>query len=438
MSSSRPTIASKVEELISNRYESAIDGMSLKEVYYEGRQITAESTFLHPADLYLLTLLFKQALNENELEPLIEDFNNNSLYTAKSFQTAYQDMSQAELRDLVACNKDFQRKLQQMLRLQKPKFSIILSSMGMDSNISSHYISANVEYRAGQLFISIDDSFIDSLKTVDPSSSAGNNQLRNYESRLAQLFRALLAPSTVNITLNRTTQGQEAANCGIHAVINKINHEHGLKLNPALMVHALRKGIEDSYDSDLSSLRNTVSAIIRNQQNHTMQQQLPVQKSSAAKPAVVSNTHQSNKASLPNARYRLNFQSIQAVKSHAEKTQPTVPVNVLFEQCERTYTQAIDAIRMTPGIAENLKIAAIRNLFLSDNSKTQQPVSSFRNIVTEFKDIIAAAQSNLLAIEKRGPKTSQFASGLKNIRDQHKVLQNTLFNSFPKQPSYRR
>ena len=437
MSSARSRIPGKVEELISNRYASAIESIPLKDVYYEGQAITAESTFLHPADLYLLTLLFKQALNETEFEPLIEDFNNNSLYTAKNFQTAYQEMSHRELQELVNKNKDFQRKLQRILRLQKPKFSLLLSSMGMDSSNSSHYISANFEYRGDRLCISIDDSFIDSLRTIDPNHAADKSQLLNYENRLGQLFRALLAPTEITIQLNRTIQGQEAANCGIHAIINKINHEHGLNLNPSLMVKDLRKGIENSYDSDLSALSNTVKTIIKNQQGLSVQKQPQIApKESAVKPVT--------SPKLTNARYRFNLQNTAVAHTSTNttltqtvaKVPAFTPVNELFESCERIYTQAIDAIRKS-SVAENLKIAAIRNLFLADNSKPQQPVSSFRPIVVECQDIIASAQRALQTLEETGPKTSQFASGLKSIRDQHKAIQNTLVHSLSGQPAYR-
>lgn len=206
--------------------------------------IGVESTYLLFEDVYLLNLAFKQALGEREIKPLFESLDDTKvLWTVESSERILQPtISLAEMQTLLKTNREFQGELKRMLD-EKDKFTIIIASGGLDDAGNVHLMNINFEQGKEGVVITISDSMISELSEVDSDAKG------DYEKRLSKLFTELLKPKKIKELKMSEVELQSGANCGIHALINKINHEYELNLDPKDFVIPLRNALKKMYSS---------------------------------------------------------------------------------------------------------------------------------------------------------------------------------------------
>lgn len=206
--------------------------------------IASPSSYIHPDDIYLLTLALKNALGDKFFDPLLEEVNHKKIfYHCESNMSLLERLSPGERKLLSERNKVFKKTLLSLLEKNR-KFNIIIGTSGLDGQGSVHYINVNIDNKGnGNFAISVDDSF---SPLLDQTESAA------YRNRLQILFSELLdtTQQKVDLQINQVKL-QEAANCGIHALVNKINNDYSLKTSAEdaeKLVQPLRNAIKSFYN----------------------------------------------------------------------------------------------------------------------------------------------------------------------------------------------
>ena len=241
-----------------------IDENAVKNLNYQFEDITDSGTHIEVSDLRLMCLAFKKLLPSSTYNPLADSLNTEKvLYAYATFGDTNNRMTDAERDTLARENKLILPVLKEMAKSTKP-ISTVLTIKGMDSEDKGHYITVN--FNPGKPYkITIEDTF--TTEVYMPEEKKGHSSVREiYEKRLNKLFNKLLG-FDVELKANPDIPEQTAANCGIHAVINKINYEYGTKFIAEAMSKDLRKALDDAYkNKNTDQLSLVIGNAIKEQQ----------------------------------------------------------------------------------------------------------------------------------------------------------------------------
>lgn len=405
-------------ELTRRREEEKTVGLPSKDLHYE-TAITQPSTYLHSSDIYLLTLAFKSALGETQFDPHVDGMElddqgieKRKLYTAMNMQSAYQEMNQQELQQLVTRNHGF---VEQLAGVNKQKFSTVIRSMGSDSSGAGHFININIE-QGNPMRITVDDSFSPMFQVAGVEGGT-----KNQAKRLSTLFTTLFK-RPVTVAINEV-KPQEAANCGIHAIINKINYEYGLKLNAEELAAPLRAGLNNVYDTgNIKGLTDSIYRLVRRAQ----QQEVKETASSTTKlnkqmenlrvtPASIP-TKQSPSASISSSSSALREKKIELPSSSYQNKE--IDVNKLCLEYSGLFEKAISDIQSmceTNKIPQSLQQTALQDLF--------NPVMKSNYLNDDLLMLMVTFKSSLDDIRTRMGNNKQGLSRLDAIQsDQSEIV----------------
>jgi|GEM_PF-4218515 len=197
-----------------------------------------ESTYLDSHDLFLLALVFKQELGIKTYDPC-EDGMDNKLYIAQSMASIDQEMQADELLTLTNKNSEFKKYLNTTLEAvwsalhnerEIQRRSLLIIPRCIDEKETNRCININIVWDASGPSIHIFDNL---------ASLANKQQQDNYGWRLRKLLYNLLddqykfcmfAFNSVGASIGadlmlRSADKAVTANCGIYALINKIQYE---------------------------------------------------------------------------------------------------------------------------------------------------------------------------------------------------------------------
>ena len=217
--------------------------------YYDDADVSHASTYIHVQDMQLLTLAMKSALGITQVDA-VENFTPR-FYLVENDGLLFEKPTTPEIKRLSTQSDNTKlaetfKKAIHLLSPEKNRVSFIISSSALNNDQGRvHFLNMNFERLTnGKIQIDIDDGFGAILQSLDAET------FHAYETRLRELLTGLLG--NINIERIRLTPleiAQDEADCGIHALINKINFEHHLSLNPKNCVAPLRAAIAASYQN---------------------------------------------------------------------------------------------------------------------------------------------------------------------------------------------
>lgn len=234
-----------LESVINDNLELSLRQTSYADTY-PGQDLTHSGTHIDANDLNLFMLILKRELATRDRDTAYDAEIDQVDLAKKLFLTQpggnyLSPLGETEKTLLNRHNRFFSAHLKQQLQT-KQKFNEIILFSGLDAPNAGHFIDITVANNADTVNISILDTF------STQAAYLPENEKRAFTERLSQLFTALLErPCTIEM---QVVARQDAADCAIHAVINKINTDHNLKLNlTAETIRQLRAALHNLYQN---------------------------------------------------------------------------------------------------------------------------------------------------------------------------------------------